>query len=216
MKTTNVEKVMIGISYFLRLLILVEAVTAAWNKRPWLVFLSSIILILTFIPSFIKRNYKINLPIELELIVVIFISCSLFLGEMQGYYNKFWWWDVMLHSISSIVMAFVGFIILFILYTEKKVKAKPGTIALFTFCFALAMGALWEIAEFSMDVMLGWNMQKSGLFDTMWDLIVDALAALTISIAGYFYIREKKYALFFTHMIERFAAQNPRLFRRRR
>lgn len=42
-----------------------------------------------------------------------------------------------------------------------------------------------------MDGLLGMNMQKpflgdpSGLADTMWDLIVDALSAMAIALSGY-------------------------------
>ena len=50
------------------------------------------------------------------------------------------------------------------------------------------MGALWEILEFAIDQTFGTTMQKSGLVDTMWDLIVDGLGALTISILGYGYL----------------------------
>jgi hypothetical protein len=53
----------------------------------------------------------------------------------------------------------------------------------------LSIGALWEIFEFLMDSLFGLNMQKSGLIDTMWDLIVDALGALVISILGYLYLK---------------------------
>jgi hypothetical protein len=44
--------------------------------------------------------------------------------------------------------------------------------------FAVAVGAVWEIFDFSMDEPFGTDMQKamfgdpSGLTDTMWDLIV--------------------------------------------
>ncbi len=214
-KSNYTEKFLISVSYALRLLILIDAVTAAWNKRLWLLLLSIVILVLTFIPAFIERNYKINLPIEFEVVVVVFISCSLFLGEMKGYYAKYWWWDVMLHGISSTVLAFVGFIILYILYTEKKLKAKPKYIALFAFCFAVAGGAIWEITEFTLDSFLGWNMQKSGLTDTMWDLIVDSGVAFMVSVGGYFYIRKKKYSIFFTNTVERFIAVNPHLLKRK-
>jgi hypothetical protein len=60
---------------------------------------------------------------------------------------------------------------------------------LFSFCFALAIGALWEIYEFAMDSIFGLNMQKSGLVDTMWDLVVDAGGAFVASLIGYFYIK---------------------------
>ncbi|MDZ7684118.1 MAG: hypothetical protein U5O39_03165 [Gammaproteobacteria bacterium] len=62
---------------------------------------------------------------------------------------------------------------------------------MFSFMFAVGVGALWEIFEFAMDSIFGLDMQKamlgdpSGLTDTMWDLILDALGALTISTIGY-------------------------------
>jgi len=69
---------------------------------------------------------------------------------------------------------------------------KPGFVALFSFSFALAMGAVWEIFEFSMDASIGFNMQRTdtGVFDTMSDLIVDTLGALFVCIAGYFYLKK--------------------------
>src|SRR3989338_5360611 len=116
---TYTEKLLFALSYFLRLIILIEALTAAWNKNLFLLFLSVGILLLTFIPSFIERNYKLNLPTEFELLVVIFISSSLFLGEVKKFYLKFWWWDIFLHSMYAMILGFIGFLIVYILYTEK-------------------------------------------------------------------------------------------------
>ncbi|MBN1539799.1 MAG: hypothetical protein JW939_06615, partial [Candidatus Thermoplasmatota archaeon] len=55
--------------------------------------------------------------------------------------------------------------------------------------FAVTLGVLWEIFEFGVDQLFGWNMQRSGLKDTMTDLIVDVLGALSVSIAGYLYMK---------------------------
>ena len=67
---------------------------------------------------------------------------------------------------------------------------SPVFIAVFAFCFALALGAVWEIYEFTMDSVFGTNMQKymldngtaligqAALQDTMKDIIVDAIGAL--------------------------------------
>lgn len=215
-KRDYIEKLLVGTSYFLRLLILIEAVTAAWNKNLLLLFLSLGILILTFLPSFIERNYKINLPTELEFLVVIFISSSLFLGEMQKFYIKFWWWDIFLHSISGITLAFMGFLMVYIIYTEKKMRTTPKFVALFSFSFAVAIGVLWEIVEFTIDSSIGWNMQKSGLVDTMWDLIVNSISACVISLLGYFYLKRKEPTMLFRKMLIKFVTENPHLFRKRR
>lgn len=215
-KADRVERILVGLSYIFRILIVVEAVTAAWNKELLLLILSLAILILTFLPSFIAKNYKINIPAEFEFIIVIFISSSLFLGETKDFYTKFWWWDIILHSISGVLLGFIGFLSLYILYTEKRLRAAPRLVTLFAFCFSVAIGALWEIVEFTIDGTLGWNMQKSGLVDTMWDLVVDSVSALVVSVSGYFYLKRKQTTPFFERLVTKFVEKNPQLFRRKK
>lgn len=43
------------------------------------------------------------------------------------------------------------------------------------------VGVIWEVAEFALDVQMGWSLQPS-LPDTMMDLIMDTLGALTVSL----------------------------------
>jgi uncharacterized membrane protein YjdF len=111
------------------------------------------------------------------------------------------------------ILGFVGFLIVYILYTEKRIKTTPRFVMLFSFCFAVAIGALWEIVEFTIDSSLGWNMQKSGLVDTMWDLIVDAIGAFVVSLSGYFYLKRKNQLPFFERGLRRFMEKNPKLLR---
>lgn len=188
-----IDKIQLTISYFIRLVLLLAVVEAVIFKNWTVLFVSLLVLFITFLPALIQRNYKIHLPIELEFIVVVFVYASIFLGEARGYYIKIWWWDIALHALSGIVIAFAGFLVLLILYQQYKIKANPITIAIFSFCFALSLGTIWEIIEFGADTLLGLNMQKSGLVDTMWDLIVDAGGALVVSFFGYFYIRDKRF-----------------------
>lgn len=213
-QTNHIDRVIFGISYFLRFLILAEALAAAWNKNLLVLVISAGILLLTFIPSFIERNYKIRLPTEFELLVVIFISFSLFLGEVKDFYTRFWWWDSFLHSLSGILLGFAGFLVVYIMYSERKVRTSPRLAMFFSFCFALAIGALWEIVEFILDGTLGLHMQESGLVDTMWDLIVDSIGAFLVSVSGYFYLKRQKRLGFFERGLRRFMERNPHLFRR--
>jgi len=70
-----------------------------------------------------------------------------------------------------------------------------------------------------MDSFFGMNMQKpmlgdpSGLTDTMWDLIVDALGALVISLMGWRYLRNFQQKSFLERWIEAFIERNPRFFK---
>lgn len=196
---------------FIRLTLVIAGASAVVNFRWMILFVSIAVFSLTFLPAIFERRYKIDLPIEFELIAVVFIYASLFLGEVHGYYTRFWWWDIILHSGSAVALGFIGFTILYVLHKNDKLKGSAGLIALFSFFFALGIGALWEIFEFAMDQIFGFNMQKSGLIDTMWDLIVDAGGALIASVAGYFFLKNKKLK-FFGNVMDRFIRENPKLF----
>lgn len=209
------DRIQTYLTYFLRLTLIIAVVVGAYNQRWTLVFTTSLIFLLTYLPAMIERRYRIYLPIEFEFIIILFIYASLFLGEIRSYYLRYWWWDILLHTSSGVAIGFAGFLILFVLYHKDKINAKPGWLAAFSFCFAVAIGAIWEIFEFAMDQSFGLNMQKSGLVDTMWDLIVDSLGALLTSFVGYFYLRGKKTPLFH-RLFSKFRGENPRYFKHRR
>jgi len=205
------EKILFVFSLTLRATIVLAIISATLNMQWTVLFVSSLALILTFLPALFERNYKIFLPAEFEIIIVAFIYTAIFLGEVHSYYTKFFWWDIVLHAISSMVFGFIGFLILYVLYDKKKIAASPLTIAVFSFTFAVAIGALWEIFEFVMDSTIGLNMQKSGLVDTMWDLIVDSIGALVTSVLGSLYIKGGKSRIF-EGMVNKFIHENPKLF----
>lgn len=180
------------------------------------------IALLTGLPYLFSRRFKIYIPPEFELATIAFIFAALFLGETRGYYGRFWWWDIALHATSGGLLGILGVLLVYVLNANPRVELymKPGFIAFFAFCFALSVGALWEIFEFTMDQVFGFNMQKpmrgdpSGLTDTMWDLIVDALGALVVSTVSYFYMKRSKEFLV-ERWVHRFIENNPQLFSRR-
>lgn len=53
---------------------------------------------------------------------------------------------------------------------------------------AMTVGVLWELFEFAMDTLFGFNMMKSGLPDTMGDFIVNTLGAALAALAGVIYL----------------------------
>jgi len=185
------EKVKLAIYILFRILV-VAAGTVAVFRANWINFaLSLVTLFLTFLPTIIRREFHVYYPGEFEIVVLLFIFASMYLGEIHSFYARIWWWDIMLHALSGVIIAAIGFSLVDILNGEEKlpVELSPAFVAIFSFSFALSMGVIWEIYEFSMDSLFGLNMQKSGLSDTMGDLIVDALGALVVSIVGYFYLR---------------------------
>ena len=176
---------------------------------------TSSIIVITLLPLILGRRFDVLIPPEFEVLTVVFVYASLFLGEVHGYYVRFWWWDAVLHTGSVFGLGIFGFLLVYVLNerTDIDLPMRPRFVALFAFMFALGMGALWEVFEFGMDQILGLNMQKSGLVDTMWDLIVDAIGAAVIAILGWIYLRAAGSNSFLERWIEAFVHANPRIFR---
>lgn len=181
--------------------------------QSWLpLFITVLALVLTFGPEIFERSFKIDLPEEFEIWILIFIYLTLYLGEVQKFYHLFWWWDILLHGFSAISIGLVGFVVILSLQSENKVRAKPFLICLFAFAFAVAVGALWEIFEFSMDQTFGFTMQDNSLVDTMSDLIIDSVGALMGAGFGYIYLKNKKSKWGF--IINSFVKLNSSLFKK--
>jgi len=195
-------------------LLLVGAVLALVHGR-WLPATATLaILLVTSLPRILGQHFHVRLPVQLEVLAVVFVYASLFLGEVHGYYERFWWWDALLHTGSGFLLGILGFLLVHVINEHERIEMhmKPGFVALFAFVFAVGLGALWEIFEFAMDQMFGTKMQKSGLVDTMWDLIVDTLGALVISLLGWRFLARSEQDWFLQRWIQRFVAQNPDLF----
>lgn len=170
--------------------LLVEIVASIIGRSWPSLMISVITLLLTWLPIAYSDRFGIKIPVRFATAAVVFIFATLFLGEIGDFYEKFWWWDVILHSGSALAFGIIGFVLIFMLFEGDRFAAPPLAIAFLSFCVAMAIGGVWEIFEFAMDQIFGLNMQKSGLVDTMWDLIVDALGALTAAIVGYCYLKE--------------------------
>lgn len=189
-------------------------------ERQWLnAAIVAAILLLTALPALVARGAKIFVPAQFELLAIAFVFASLYLGERRDFYNRFWWWDLALHTTSGVLLGILGFLLVYVLNENPRIdlQMRPGFVAFFAFCFSLAVGALWEIFEFGMDQLFGMNMQKpmlgdpSGLTDTMWDLIVDTLGTSAVAVYGYHYMKRRECSAI-ERWIRTFIDRNPRLF----
>lgn len=159
-----------------------------------------------FLPNFISKKTKIVIPSKMYIAYILFLYGAVFLGEVRNYYHKVPHWDTMLHTLSGAMFGALGFSVVNILNKNEKVHVKlsPLFVALFSFLFAVTLGVMWEIFEYTVDGLLGVNMQKFALengnllsgrlavVDTMQDLIVDSIGAFVMSFIGYISLKHKK------------------------
>jgi len=209
-----IKKFPILIFYLLRINIFLALLVFLLQKN-WLSAASALsILLILSAPFYLKRRYQFYIPFEFEIVALIFIYLSVILGDWQKLYDKIWWWDIYLHLTSGILLGLLGFFILYLLNQNKgfKIKLRAGFVALFSLTFAVTTGVLWEFFEYGTDYFFHTNMQRSGLADTMWDLIMDFVGAFIISSVGYLWMKERLSFYFFDSTLKKFIKKNQHFF----
>ena len=205
----NTSSTMLTIWTLLLLTGLISLGLARWS----LAFVSFATLTLALVPPMLAARWSLTLPLPFLLFTTLFCFASIFLGEAFDFYERLWWWDLALHGSSAVGFGLMGFLFAFMLFEGDRFAAPPSAIALISFCIAMTVGATWEIFEFTMDAGLGMNMQKSGLSDTMGDLILNSFGGLIASVTGYLYLRESSAGLL-GRGLSQFIKVNGRLYRK--
>ena len=194
------------------------------------------VMFLFLLPLFVQKNFGIELPSTLEIIILVFIFASEILGELGCFFINVPNWDSILHTTTGFLCAAFGFALIDILNRNDKIKFQlsPIYVALVAFCFSMTVGVMWEFFEYTGDRVMKLDMQKDtvvnaitsvmldptnsntpvtidgitsvtingqdlgfngyldiGLYDTMEDLFVNFIGALTFSVFGYFYIKHR-------------------------
>jgi uncharacterized membrane protein YjdF len=209
------------IVFFVVTVMLVDGIILALSGVWLSAFLALTIAAVVVLARVLGDNMSISVPSEFQILALVFVFAALFLGEVRSFYDRFWWWDIALHTSSGLLLGILGFLLVHLLNESERVDLamQPRFVALFAFVFAVAVGALWELFEFAMDRSFGTRMQKpmlgddSGLTDTMWDLIVDTCGASFIAGLGWWYMIRRERS-FIDVWIRKFIDRNPRLFRR--
>ena len=217
------RRVHLGVLAVLQLIMAGELVLLVARGQWMHVFLVGAVMTAMLAPVVARGRLPIEIPSEIQIVAVLFIFASLFLGEVRDYYERIWWWDLALHGTAGLLLGLIGFLVVYMLNENEQVEVrmKPAFIALFAFFFGLALGALWEMFEFGMDRIFGLTMQKpmaedpSGLTDTMWDLIVDAVGAGLVALTGWRYLKRRRRKLV-DAWAQRCVERSPRLLRRAR
>jgi uncharacterized membrane protein YjdF len=157
------------------------------------------------VPSWLTHKINLEVPSAMYMFYMLFLYCAIFLGEVRNFYYLIPNWDTILHILSGAMLGALGFSFVNLLNNQERLHMNltPLFVAVFAFCFAVTLGALWEIYEFSFDGILGLNMQKfrledgadligrKAVTDTMKDIIVDCLGAASMSIIGYLQLKYK-------------------------
>ena len=157
-------------------------------------------------PAYLSRKADLDIPTGMMIVYAVFLYCAIYLGEVRNFYYRIPYWDTILHTFSGAAIGALGFSIVSLLNQSDNLtfSLSPIFVSLFAFCFALSLGMVWEIYEYSIDYFLRTNMQRyalesgellmgqAALMDTMKDLMVDAIGAFAMSVVGYISLKHDK------------------------
>lgn len=154
-------------------------------KREWKHLKSALlVIVLSFLPACLNTLFQITVDSFSSILYYVILFMALYLGSSFHYYDKYSWWDRLVHFLSSV--SFVGF---GIAIAALNASILRGGILLFSFTFSITLHAFWEVMEYLTDCKTHGNAQRwqkrhdsnnhvspkaiqpAGLVDTMNDLI---------------------------------------------
>ena len=83
----------------LRLLVIAVMVLSVLRGDYASMFVCLLVLVLFLIPAFIQKNFGIEFPSGLQIVILLHIFATEILGELSCYYVRFPHWDTIMHTV---------------------------------------------------------------------------------------------------------------------
>lgn len=182
MKDLRQSRLTITVYIVLRSVVVLGMFLSALGGRWENFFVSALALVLFLAPSILEHRLKIDLPTPLEIVILLFVFAAMILGELEGYYSRYPFWDAMLHTVNGFLFSAVGFALVDLLNRGQGTRfhLSPLYLAIAAFCFSMTIGVLWEFFEFGMDLIFGTDMQKDTVLTGFSSMLLDPTGLGTV------------------------------------
>ncbi len=141
------------------------------------------IILTALVPTMVRKILHLKISYTMELVYLLFIIFGHFIGSILGIYNEIPHYDKIMHTLSGVLTSFVALIVLNNI-NQYKFKNVIFNIV-FMIVFSLAVAGIWEIFEFTNDILFQADAQRvaiSGVDDTMLDMIVALFGSILVCI----------------------------------
>lgn len=145
----------------IKIIVVINLLIFIIRKNITTIFILLFILTLLFLVDYLKR--KLNYSYKLQILIYIFIISTLVGGGILNLYVKTKYFDDIMHTLSSFIIAALS---ISILKKITKEKNKKLTI-IFALSLSMSIAAIWEITEFTIDRVLSKDMQKDTIITTI-------------------------------------------------
>lgn len=173
MKLTKGRILEFGFVLFMAIILVTSIIEELWFDAS----VAGAGIISGLIPFFIEKTFKTELDGKMKVAYILFLFASQYLGSIVGLYGN-GWWDTFLHLLSGIFLAFLGFDFFSRLDDDIRTEIPKRFLFVYIVVFSMAGAALWEMYEFTSDVVLNTTMQGNGNDDTMVDIIAGSLGGV--------------------------------------
>lgn len=199
---SDAGKIQTSLSTFVKIILILSILYATYYHLWHILFANILLLILMFMPYFMRKRYEIRIPRFFEFIFLIFVILTFFLGEVRG---------IIIQTVFGIAMGFIGFTIMLILFSNSKFKTNYLLIMIFSFSLSVTLGLIAEMLKYYLKLLLDYNNVISDYPHTMMNLTLVSLGAFLSSILGYIYMKGYRFKIM-RDMVDEFKHKNPNLF----
>ncbi len=157
--------------------------------------------LLWLLPFILRPIFREKISESVYAVFAVFTFFASLLGSVLGFYSKIAWYDLLMHTLFGYLGGIIG--LFFTCKLSDINKLKPAFVMLVCFAVSMMFAALWEIFEFSGDVLLGNTAQGAHVTlpdgsvvtpvrDTMEDMICNLLGAIVFVLHYLAHILTKK------------------------
>ena len=203
------KPIVMAVYWVLRFIVIVSLVLSCIRKDYESAWVCVLVLVLYMLPRIVQQNFHIELPSALEIIILVLIFAGEILGELRSYFIYFPHWDTLLHTTSGFVSAAFGYSMTVgviweffefgmdnffhmdmqkdtVIHAFSSVNLDPTASNI-----PVRVEDITDVAVNGTSLGLGGYLDI-GLYDTMEDLFVNFIGALTFSVIGYFSAKSGK------------------------
>lgn len=171
------------ISYLLKICIVSIIIISIYQQQWVYIFGGVVALTLSLIPTILKRNYQITLPLVLDILIVASLLLHIG-GGLVDAYHTIPNYDSLAHFTSAFFVAFLSFVVIYTLHIYwASLKMDKYAMALLVVFCTIAFGVVWEFNEWVSDLVFH-TFEQWGYTDTIKDLAINALAGTIMAIIG--------------------------------
>lgn len=188
--------------FLIGLILILSTIYSIYFGLWHIMSINIMLLLLIFAPRIMKRSYKIKFPKEFEILLLLFVISTFFIGTIIK--------GAIVPIFFGIAVSFIGFIILLILYSNNKIEKDPGLIILIVICFSITFGFSVEIAKYLLKLVFNLSITGGEYTYMMRNMLFVILGSVIASAFGLKYMEKEKGGM--QKVVEKFRKNNPKLF----